>query len=204
MPVCLASKTAPVMESAIQKAGDMLRPTVQTAIVAARRRATCQRRTAAAAAAAVASQDKREGDISDSFASLAGIKDEPLPDHFRQLKLFLVEGREEKIQTSWNRLLERLRIENDLIAKQGSKVIPEVQFDRLDDDLSAVKAEIKKRGVAVIRGVIPEHEARGYKFELEEYIQKNPQTKGVPSPSQPFFSCCLSSLFFFSYLGFRC
>lgn len=166
------------MESAIQKAGYLLRPTVRKAVLAARRRAACQRRTAAAAAMA-APQDKREGDISDSFASLAGVKDEPLPDRFRQLKLSLVEGREEKIQTSWNRLLEKLRVENDLIAEQGSKSIPEIHFDRLDEDLSAVREEIKKRGAVVIRGVIPEREARGYKRELEEYIRKNPHTKGM-------------------------
>lgn len=140
-----------------------------------------QRRSVAMAAMATASQDKREGDISDSFASLAGVKDEPLPDQFRQLKLSLVEGREEKIMTSWNRLLQRLEIENDVIAELGSKVIPEVRFDHLAEDLSGTKDAIKKRGAAVIRGVIPEDEARQYKFDLEEYIRKNPQTKGRSS-----------------------
>lgn len=130
------------------------------------------------AAVATASQDKREGDISDSFASLSGVKDEPLPDHFRQLKLSLVEGREEKIIASWHRLLKRLEIENDVIAELGSKVVPEIRFDNLEEDLSKTKDAIKKRGAAVIRGVVPEDEARQYKFDLEEYIRKNPQTKG--------------------------
>lgn len=133
------------------------------------------------AATAAASQDKREGDISDSFASLAGIKNEPLPDQFRQLKLSLVEGREEKIIASWHRLLQRLEVENDVIAELGSKVIPEIRFDHLEDDLATTKDAIKKRGAAVIRGVIPEEEARQYKFDLEEYIRKNPQTKGESS-----------------------
>jgi hypothetical protein len=137
-----------------------------------------QKRGINMAAMATASKDKREGDISDSFASLSGVKDEPLPDQFRQLKLSLVEGREEKIKTSWHRLLQRLEIENDIIAELGSKVIPEVRFDHLEDDLSRSKDAIKKRGAAVIRGVIPEDEARQYKFDLEEYIRKNPQTKG--------------------------
>lgn len=130
------------------------------------------------AAMATASQDKREGDISDSFASLAGVKDEPLPDQFRQLKLSLVEGREDKIKASWHRLLQRLEIENDIIAELGSKVIPEVRFNNLEEDLAGNRDAIKKRGAAVIRGVIPEDEARQYKFDLEEYIRKNPQTKG--------------------------
>lgn len=133
------------------------------------------------AAVATASQDKREGDISDAFASLAGVKDEPLPDQFRQLKLSLVQGREEKIKASWHRLLQRLAIENDIIAELGSKVIPEVRFDNLEEDLSKNRDAIKKRGAAVIRGVVPEDEARQYKFDLEEYIRKNPQTKGESS-----------------------
>lgn len=140
--------------------------------------AASQRRCVNMAAVATASQDKREGDISDSFASLAGVKDEPLPDQFRQLKMSLVEGREEKIKASWHRLLQRLEIENDVIAELGSKVIPEVRFDNLEDDLSRKRDAIKKRGAAVIRGVVPEDEARQYKFDLEEYIRKNPQTKG--------------------------
>lgn len=123
--------------------------------------------------------DKREGDISDAFASLSGIKDQPLPDEFRQLKLSLVQGREDKIKASWTRLLEALRTENDIVAQRGPSVIPEIRFDHLQQDLDLFKNEIKKRGAVVIRGMIPEDDARGYKFELEEYIRKNPQTKGT-------------------------
>lgn len=135
------------------------------------------------AAIATAGQDKREGDISDAFASLAGIKDEPLPDQFRQLKLSLVEGREEKVIASWNRLLRQLKAENDIVAELGPKVIPEVHFNDLVKNLSEIKEVIQKRGAAVIRGVIPESEARGYKDEIEDYIRKNPQTKGNEMPS---------------------
>lgn len=154
------------------------------------------------AAMATASQDKREGDISDSFASLAGVKDEPLPDQFRQLKLSLVQGREQKIIASWNRLLRQLQVENDTIAELGPKVIPEVYFDDLDRDIVSLKDEIKKRGAAVIRGVIPEDEARGYKHELEDYIRKNPQTKGNHLPS---FAIVLSilNLYLFPMLTIR-
>ncbi|KAI3392166.1 hypothetical protein diail_6114 [Diaporthe ilicicola] len=157
-----------MLQSAIKRAGRPLAVAVS------------QRRAVAMAAMATASQDKREGDISDSFASLSGIKDEPLPDQFRKLKLSLVEGREEKVKASWNRLLQRLEIENSVIDELGSKVIPEVRFDHLDEDLSKTKDAIKKRGAAVVRGVIPEDEARQYKFDLEDYIRKNPQTKGFP------------------------
>lgn len=127
---------------------------------------------------------KREGDISDAFASLSGVKDQTLPDEFRLLKLHLTRGREQDIQAGWNRLLDELRVENEVVAQKGPAVIPEVRFSHLAADLAAASPEIKKRGVVVVRGVIPEDEARGYKLELDEYIGKNPQTKGYP-PNDP-------------------
>jgi hypothetical protein len=39
--------------------------------------------------------------------------------------------------------------------------------------------EIRKRGVVVVKGVVPEVEARAYKGEVEEYVRKNPWTKGT-------------------------
>lgn len=124
---------------------------------------------------------KREGDISDSFASLSGKQAEPLPDRFRQLKLQLVNGNETAIIASWNRLLAALQRETDVIAQQGSAIIPEVRFSSLHDDLKSLAADIKKRGVAVVRGVIPEDEARSLKFEIEEYVRQNPRTRGFPA-----------------------
>lgn len=131
-------------------------------------------------AAMASASPKREGDISDAFASLAGQKEEPLPDRYRQLKLSLVAGREREIQDSWERLLVALRAETEVIARRGSQIIPEVQFSRLAFDLPGLKGEIHKRGAAVIRGVIPKAEARAYKDEIEEYVRKNPSTRGRP------------------------
>ncbi|KAK4246598.1 hypothetical protein C7999DRAFT_15298 [Corynascus novoguineensis] len=134
--------------------------------------------------AAMNSPGKAEGDISDTFASLSGKQAPPLPDRFRELKLRLVNGHEDAVITSWKRLLAVLKQENELIARTGPAIIPEVRFSHLHDDLRALKPEIKKRGVAVIRGVIPEEEARSYKFEIEEYVRQNPHTRGFP-PSAP-------------------
>ena len=121
---------------------------------------------------------KREGDISDAFASMSGRAAEPLPDRFRQLKLQLVDGREDAIIAGWNRLLAALRQENDEVARGGPSIIPEVRFDNLDEDIDRKKDQIRKRAVAVVRGVIPRDEARAYKFEIEEYVRRNPQTRG--------------------------
>ncbi|AEO59794.1 hypothetical protein MYCTH_2308330 [Thermothelomyces thermophilus ATCC 42464] len=134
--------------------------------------------------AAMNNLGKAEGDISDTFTSLSGKKTPPLPDRFRELKLRLVSGHEDAVIASWKRLLAALQNENELIARTGPAIIPEVRFSHLQDDLEALKPEIKKRGVAVIRGVIPEDEARSYKFEIEEYVRQNPHTRGFP-PSEP-------------------
>lgn len=125
-----------------------------------------------------AHQPKKEGDISSVFVSLSGADRPPLPDCFRQIKNSLIAGREDKVIASWNRLLEELRKENDTIATRGSAVIPTIEFGDLEGEIERLKPEIQKRGAAVIRGVVPEAEARAYKSEIEEYVKKNPSTKG--------------------------
>ncbi|KAI0429166.1 hypothetical protein F5Y09DRAFT_332070 [Xylaria sp. FL1042] len=125
-------------------------------------------------------QAKREGNISDSFVSLSGGKRPPLPERFLDLKKSLVAGHEDRVVASWQRLLTQLKQENSILAKEGSKVIPSLEFANIDEDLTRLHSEIKKRGVAVIRGVIPENEARAYKNEIEEYVRQNPSTKAFP------------------------
>ncbi|KAF4951888.1 hypothetical protein FSARC_12794 [Fusarium sarcochroum] len=115
---------------------------------------------------AAAQASKREGDISDAFTSLSGAKREPLPDRFRQLKVDLVNGREKQVVESWKRLLRELKKENEIVAKKGPA------------------EEIRKRGAVVVKGVIPEAEARAYKDEVEEYVRKNPSTRAFP-PHDP-------------------
>lgn len=136
-------------------------------------------------ATATAPAKKKEGDISDAFASLSATERPPLPDRFRQLKLDLVRGREDKVAASWARLLGTLRKENEHIAREGSGVIPQVDFKNLDSGLQELKGEVMKRGVLVVRGVIDESEARAYKDEVEEYVGRNPHTRGRSPPLYP-------------------
>ncbi|KJZ79686.1 hypothetical protein HIM_01155 [Hirsutella minnesotensis 3608] len=155
----------------------MLRPSLRNAAL---RRSPI--RTSRLASTVVANRSaKKEGDISDAFVSLSGVQREPLPDRYRQLKCDLVRGREDQITRSWSRLLRQLRKENDLIAQKGSDIIPQVDFEDLEGGCARLKSEIKKRGVVVVRGVVPEHEARAYKEEIEEYVRKNPHTRAFPS-----------------------
>ena len=94
------------------------------------------------------------------------------------MKIGLVKGNEEKLLDSWRRLLRQLKVENNLIKSSKSSVIPEVEYKDLRAGCERLKPEIQKRGAVVVRGVIPEAEARAYKEEVEDYVAKNPHTKG--------------------------
>ncbi|GKT82095.1 DUF1479 domain protein [Colletotrichum tofieldiae] len=140
-----------------------------------------QRRSVMMGAAAPHHAPKKEGDISSVFVSLSGTAREPLPDRFRTLKQDLVAGHEDAVVKSWGRLLRALREENATIAAKGPAIIPSVDFRNLDGDVERLKGEIRKRGAAVVRGVVDEDEARAYKDEIEAYVRKNPSTKAFPA-----------------------
>ncbi|KAF2246683.1 DUF1479-domain-containing protein [Trematosphaeria pertusa] len=142
------------------------------------RRTVTQLRTAATQA------QKRAGDISDAFVSLSGQNFAPLPPEYADLKGRLIKGREDAVRESWERLLRHLREEIPLIVELGSKVIPEVDYKDIDNAPETFSKELRKRGVAVVRGVVPEQEALQWKEELREYIRQNPQTKAFP-PENP-------------------
>ncbi|KAI6791528.1 DUF1479-domain-containing protein [Hortaea werneckii] len=137
-------------------------------------------RTAATATPA----QKKEGDISDAFASLSGIEFKPLEPRFAGIKQNLIKGHEDALVESWHRLLASLREEIPLIAELGHKVVPEIDFKDIDNASPEFRAEHKKRGVAVVRNVIPQQEALDLKQELRGYIAANPQTKAFP-PENP-------------------
>jgi hypothetical protein len=122
---------------------------------------------------------KRAGDISDAFVSLSGQKFEPLGRDYAHLKGRLILGHEDAVRESWERLLRDLREEIPHIVETGSKVIPEIGFNDIDNAPETFSKELRKRGVAVIRDVVPEQEALQWKEDLREYISQNPQTKGM-------------------------
>ncbi|KAI1456112.1 DUF1479-domain-containing protein [Annulohypoxylon moriforme] len=132
-------------------------------------------------------QDKREGSIADAFVSLSGGARDPLPRRFLDLKRTLVRDHENRVIDSWKRLLAELKRENKEIIEKGPNIIPSLTFKDLDADLTKFHGEIKKRGVAVIRGVLPEDEARSFKDEIEEYVRQNPHTNAFPKDNPQVF-----------------
>ena len=135
------------------------------------------------ATATASTKAKKGGDISDAFVSLSQTTRLALLDDYRQLKLALVEGREDAMVAGWTRLLQQLRAEVREVEQKGSEIIPRVKFEHLNGGLSEdQKSEIFKRGVIIVEDVVDEKEARGYKTAVEDYVHANPQTKGVPLP----------------------
>ena len=133
---------------------------------------------------AMAPAQKKEGDISDAFASLSGMQFEQLEPRFADVKARLIAGNEDAVQDSWNRLLASLKEEIPIITELGSKVVPEIDFKHINNASPEFRAEHKKRGVAVIRNAVPQEEALIMKEELREYIHANPQTRAFP-PDNP-------------------
>jgi hypothetical protein len=122
---------------------------------------------------------RKEGDISSVFVSLSGQSPNVLPPKYAEIKVNIIQGRQDRIAASWCRLLKRLSTENSTIASRGPAIVPQIEFKDLERDSTAFKDAVRTRGVAIIRGVVPMAEARAYKEEIEEYIALNPGTKGL-------------------------
>lgn len=136
------------------------------------------RRTMATVATSAKNKSKKEGSIADAFVSLSGKERPPLPERFKTLKQRLAQGHESELVESWTRLLRALKAENEIVKRDGSMVIPQVDFKDMENGIDRLKGDIRKRGVVVVRGVVPEDEARAFKQEIEEYVGKNPSTRG--------------------------
>lgn len=81
-------------------------------------------------------------------------------------------------------MLKALREEIPVITALGPGVVPEIDFKDIDNPSQHFVQEHKKRGVAVIRNVLPQQEALQLKDELRQYIKDNPHTKAFP-PETP-------------------
>lgn len=128
---------------------------------------------------------KAEGDISSVFYSLSGAERPPLPQRFAHLKKHLIAGHEEQVKTAWNDLLTRLKREIDCIHSMGPRVVPTIDFKDVKKGIVGEDFNIamKRHGVAVVKGVVPEEQALKWKGDAREYINKNPHTKGKTLPT---------------------
>ena len=141
--------------------------------------------------AAVAHQTKPTGDISSVFPSLSGLEQSPLPPRFADLKKHLVQGHEAEIEKSWRRLLRSLQEDTAQIRAAGSSIIPEISFDDVRwknvHKMTTFRDQLREHGVAIVRGVVTEGEALGWKTLVQRYIQNNSFTKGDFAAGRPAF-----------------
>lgn len=123
-----------------------------------------------------------EGDISTSFNSFG--QGETYDSSFwADIKKSLIKD-PEAFKASWLRLKEAYKAGLEEIKQRKSSIIPSVTLDELCNIEPTKREEILKRGCVVIRGVIPEKEAEGYKEEVLQYVKENPQTKGFPKDAK--------------------
>lgn len=87
-----------------------------------------------------------------------------------------------------------LKREVELIANaraKGNNVVPIIEYrDIIDEKISeATKAELRRRGVAVVRGVYPKAEAVAWNEEIGDYLKRNRYTdRPAPAAKDEYFS----------------
>lgn len=133
------------------------------------------------------SQLKAKGDISSVFSHLGG-KETVLDASFLRLKKEIVPHAEDqtKLDKAYQRLLQSFEKEAVEIKEKGSGVVPQVTFAEIEANGGQFPAhiadEIRRRGCVVIRNVVSEQEARGYKNQVQAYINNHPgEIVGFPA-----------------------
>lgn len=117
------------------------------------------------------------------FLSLSASDPIPLTERFAKIKRNLIAGNEKAVADSFYRLLSQLRKEADRIAAAGPDIIPIIDYFDIHDPtkVAAFRDALQKRGVAIVRKVVPQNVALSWKEETQEYLRHNPPTKGIPA-----------------------
>ncbi|KAI5124428.1 hypothetical protein M0805_008312 [Coniferiporia weirii] len=117
------------------------------------------------------------------------IKRAPLPGRFAELKSGLAPQDEEskrRFTDAWNDLLVQLRSATEEIKKEGSNMIPQIEFS----DLMKLKPEeidrIKRRGAILVKNVVDVAQATAWRDELAKFVKENP-VEGIPEDDKQFF-----------------
>ncbi|PSR83409.1 hypothetical protein BD289DRAFT_370015 [Coniella lustricola] len=94
---------------------------------------------------------------------------------FIAIKTALIKGNELAIATSWEHLLGQLRQEVQKVSDKGLSVFPIINYDDLSSPGKTLTflADLRTRGSAIIRNVVPKDEAETWTSELDQYLQHN-------------------------------
>lgn len=99
---------------------------------------------------------KRPGTIMDVFTTSTTAEEQPLPARFAQIKKEICND-PEAMMRGWRRVLKELEGVSEEIGKKGGDMIPYVSFEDICQGLKGEQLEaVKKTGVVVVRGAVPE------------------------------------------------
>ncbi|KAH7883473.1 hypothetical protein F5I97DRAFT_1982147 [Phlebopus sp. FC_14] len=86
----------------------------------------------------------------------------------------------EGIKEAWNGVLDALETRVEEIIVEGGSIIPRVPYTDVEAGLSDQQIDaIRKTGVVVVTGAVPQEEALSWKASIRGYIAANP-VKGYP------------------------
>ncbi|KAG8904712.1 hypothetical protein FRB99_001298 [Tulasnella sp. 403] len=111
----------------------------------------------------------------------------PFSERFTALKKAIADPHKDAIVASWKEILDELAVRTKVYAETGPEIIPQVDFSELSSLSKEQIDRIKRIGSVVIRNVVDDTEARGYKEALEEYVKANPGVEGFPESHKQFF-----------------
>ncbi|PFH48468.1 hypothetical protein AMATHDRAFT_65378 [Amanita thiersii Skay4041] len=114
----------------------------------------------------------------------------PLPPRYAELKREIaasIPDFESKVTKAWKEVTEELKNATGTIAKEGSDYIPQVKFQELGNLGADEIQKIKERGAVVIKDIVDDEVAMGWRRSLEEFVRVNPAVEGVPADDKQFF-----------------
>ncbi|KAH0828883.1 DUF1479-domain-containing protein [Lanmaoa asiatica] len=128
---------------------------------------------------------KKGGTIADVFTTLGPSADvAPLPARFSTIKKDVLRDMgvvPDRLELAWKGVLKALEPRVQEIITQGGNIIPRVSYGEVEAGLSqSQKDAIRKTGVVIIAGGVPEEEALRWKLHIKDYIAANP-VKGFPA-----------------------
>ncbi|KAF9007508.1 hypothetical protein BDQ17DRAFT_1422870 [Cyathus striatus] len=113
-----------------------------------------------------------------------------LPPRFASLKAEIAASYpdfEQCVTKAWAEIIQQLESVTKTIQEQNSEYIPQVNFADLGKLSTEQITDIRRKGSVVIKDVVDDVEARGWKESLIEFIKNNPTVDGVPADNKQFF-----------------
>lgn len=116
---------------------------------------------------------------------VASLQREPIPlqPRFGEIKRRIMAANTLALVDAWQRLLRELRNDINIIAASAnSDMVPSIRFEDISSPLAGplrdeFSDKLRRRGVAVIRGVVTLETSRQWRENMEEYLKGNPQTR---------------------------